>query len=298
MRGNFSNIVTTGWWPIGALLVCAVCLSVARADEPGPETASAPGAALEPQVASLESSEGFQNLITSLVRGNIPHEFEEHDGWGETRERWDGVKIWWEGLQLKTKRRKKEVKHGTWKRYQVRLVDPEQRFQIRLEDVRTGADSRPEFTVRVDARLAAFARLAQWEYGVQLIALSANAQADIRFRATCSLGSRLDPSRFPPDLLLEPEVTDADLELVDFRLQRVSQLNGSLAHELGKALHDVIEDRIDKEDRRLPEKINRQIDKNRDRLRFSIRDVLDSQWGGLATSLLGTGADADPAAPD
>ncbi len=253
-------------------------------------------ASLLPQLASLETSEGFQRLITSLVRDNIPHKFVEYDGWGETRERWDGLKVWREGLRIKTKRRKKEVKHGTWKMYRVELVNPEEYFQIRLEDIRTLPNARTEFAVCVDAKLKAFARFARWENGVQLIALSANARADVRFRAICHLGSSLDPSQFPPDVVLDPVVTQAELQLVSYRLERVSQLGGSLAFELGKALREVLERQVAKQSDRLPRKINQQIDKNRDKLRFSIRDIVGSQWSGLAKSYLGIEAAETPAA--
>ncbi len=260
-----------------------------------PATGTTSETSLAPQLASLEASEGFQRLITSIVRENIPHEFEKRDGWGETRERWDGLKIWRDGFQIKTKRRKKEVKHGSWKMYRVQLVDPVEHFQIRLESIRTLPDARTEFIVCVDAKLKAFGRFAQWEHGVQLIALSANARADVRFRATCNLGSSLDPSRFPPDVVLDPIVTQAELKLVKYRLERVSQLGGSLANELGKALREVLEDQVAKQRHKLPEKINKQIEKNRDKMRFSISDVIGSQWGGLAKSYLGVGQTDDEA---
>ena len=252
-----------------------------------------PDATAAEQLASLQNSEGFQQLITAIVRDNIPHEFEEEDGWGETKEVWDGLKIWMDGLQIKTKRRKKKAKHGSWKRYRVRLVDPEQNFQIRIANISCLPQGRTQFDLQVDTKLDAFARLAQWERGIQLIALSANATAHVRFRATCSLGATLDPSTFPPDLVLDPVVHSAELELVKFRLIRVSQIGGSIAYELGKALREILEDQVSKQRRKLPEKINRQIDKNRDDLRFSIRDVVDSKWGGLATTYLDVDQDSE-----
>ena len=58
-----------------------------------------------------------------------------------------------------------------------------------------------------------------------------------------------DLSRLPPDLILRPTVTQADLQLVDFRLQRISDVGGPIAKELGDSLEDVLQDEIN--DRRI-----------------------------------------------
>jgi hypothetical protein len=82
-------------------------------------------------------------------------------------------------------------------------------------------------------------------------------------------------------------VTEAELQVVSYRLERVSQLGGSLAFELGKTLREVLERQVAKQSDKLPRKINQQIEKNQDKLRFSIREIVDSQWSGLAKSYLG-----------
>jgi hypothetical protein len=57
-----------------------------------------------------------------------------------------------------------------------------------------------------------------------------------------------------------------------------------------------LDQELAKQNRKLPEKINRQIDKNRDRLRLSVQDLLTTQWGPLAAKQLGLG-DPQPAGP-
>jgi hypothetical protein len=44
---------------------------------------------------------------------------------------------------------------------------------------------------------------------------------------------------------------------------------------------------VAKQNAKLPDKINRQISKNRERLRLSVQDLLTSQWGPLAAKQLG-----------
>jgi hypothetical protein len=88
-------------------------------------------------------------------------------------------------------------------------------------------------------------------------------------------------------VILDPVVREAELRLVDFRLDRVSQVGGSLAHELGQQARDRLDREVAKQSAKLPDKINRQIGKNRERLRLSVQDLLTSQWGPLAAKQLG-----------
>ena len=217
-------------WTRGVLVLFAsLAVSAAVAQTPSP--AVTPPAATTP--ATAESLQALTGLVNTIVRENLPADFESRDNWGHTTDVWAGVDIRREGLQIKTKRRKKQVNDGTWKLVRVRFIEPETNLHLEVLDVRPLPAGRVEVDLAVDAKLAVFARLSQWELGVQLISLSANAQAQTQFRVRCDLGLKLDPTKLPPDVILDPVVREAELRLVDFRLDRVSQVGGSLAHELG-----------------------------------------------------------------
>jgi hypothetical protein len=64
---------------------------------------------------------------------------------------------------------------------------------------------------------------------------------------------------------------------------------------LGEEARDLLDKELAKQNQKLPSKINRQIEKNRDKLRLSVQDLLASQWGGLAAKQLGLGD--NPAEP-
>ena len=156
--------------------------------------------ATAPWVRADESGEPtkFDALVTRIVLENIPHEIVDEDDWGKTDRVWDGVRIWWEGTRLETKRRWKTVNQGTWERYRVRLIDPDERFQIQIENLRPLEDGRVAFDAQVDAALDVFARVSQWQRDVQLFSLSANATAVVRLRVSCGLAMKIDPTRIPP----------------------------------------------------------------------------------------------------
>jgi hypothetical protein len=281
-RARFARFAHT-WTSELLALFASLAVSAAVAQTPSP--AVTPPAATTP--ATAESLQALTGLVNTIVRENLPADFESRDNWGHTTDVWAGVDIRREGLQIKTKRRKKQVNDGTWKLIRVRLIEPETNLHLEVLDVRPLPAGRVEVDVAVDAKLAVFARLSQWELGVQLISLSANAQAQTQLRVRFELGLKLDPTKLPPDVILDPVVREAELRLVDFRLDRVSQVGGSLAHELGQQARDLLDREVAKQSAKLPDKINRQIGKNRERLRLSVQDLLTSQWGPLAAKQLG-----------
>ena len=279
-----------------AVRVAAVCaailaiggfvdrLGLGQQPQPGD---SGPLSAADSSTSEAASQGSLSGLITAIIRENLPDQYESKDGWGETKEVWAGVDVRRDGWQIKTKRRKKQVNHGTWKLYRVRLVEPEKELHIDLQNIRELPNGRVEFDLTADARLEVFARLAQWELGVQLISLSVNAEARTQFRVRCNLGLKMDPTKLPPDVLLDPLVNQADLRLVDFRVKRISQIGGSVARELGDQARSLLDKELAKQNEKLPGKINRQIEKNRDQLRLSVQDLLTSRWGELAAKQLG-----------
>ncbi|MCO6458029.1 MAG: hypothetical protein J5I93_22220 [Pirellulaceae bacterium] len=249
------------------------------------EPGEPPAANLVETAGPVELSDEFQTLVAGLVRANLPDKFEDLRDWGQTREMTTGLRVRREGLKLETKRKRKEVNDGTWKMYRLRVVDKDEHFQLWVDNARETESGTLAFDVTTVARLEAFGRWSVWERGVQLVSLSAEADARVRLRASCQLALRLDPSRLPPDVMLKPTVDRAELKLLDFRLRRVSDLHGPLVRQLGRALEDLVEDKLAASRDRLPEKFNRQIDKQQAKLRFSLHELLTSRWAGAARLL-------------
>lgn len=229
------------------------------------------------EVAELVES-GSKDLLRELALSAIPETYENNKHWGQTKRMWDGVHLSLDGLRLKTKRKWRDANHGTWKRYNAWLIDPEQQFDLRIESIRPVDKGRVAFEIAIDARLGLFARLSEWQHGVQLISLGIDAEAIVQMRMTCEARMRLDFEHFVPDLIIEPEVTSADLTLVHFDLHRVSNLHGPGVEQLGRSLHGVLQDEINDRRPKLVAQANRQIEKNQDKLRFSVRSLADDGW--------------------
>lgn len=226
-------------------------------------------------------SSDFQEWIGNLVRGHLPHEYEKKKNWGHTTRSFDGVSIQLKGGQLKTHRKYKQANDGTWQMYRVKLVDPAEQFEIRVANIRQHDDGHVRMEITAVANLEVFGRQALWEHGIQLFSVSAEADARVRLWAAADVATRLDPTRFPPDVFLAPEVTAARLEILDFKLRRISDLSGPLVRSLSHSAREALEEKLAEDNAKLVAKLNKSIDKQEQKLKISAADLLQSQWGKL-----------------
>jgi hypothetical protein len=275
------------------LVVLAVPLTLA-ADDPQPAsvtptpslllppepTPSAESPASEPADAFTPSPE-FQEWITKLAREQLPDQYEKKKNWGHTAKSFDGLSVRLEDGQLKTHRKFKQANDGTWQMYRVTLKDPEEKFEVRIANLRTLASGRVAMDITAVANLEVFGRQSLWQHGVQIFSISAEADARVRLFAHTEVATRLDPTRFPPDVALEPEVKTARLDIPDFRLRRLGEFSGPLVRSLSHATREALEDKLRDDNEKLVAKLNKAIDKQEKKLRLSLADVMQSKWSGL-----------------
>lgn len=226
----------------------------------------------------VDASDNINNLITNLVLESIPHTYEDDKKWGQQEERWDGVRVWRDGWEIKTKRRKKLVNHGKWQKYSATLINPEDEFGIEVNQIRQTEDGKMAFEINFVAHLAIQARHSNWVKGVQLYSISGEGSAKVRLALDCEMKINLDFGEFPPDVIFIPEVVAADLHVDEFRLDRVSKLGGEFSQQVGKAARKIMDEKIEEREEKLVKKINKQIAKKQDELRLSLAEALESEW--------------------
>ena len=235
----------------------------------------------------------LSTLVRDILLATVPPEYENTKSWGGTKEVWDGLKVSVDGLRIKTKRRKKNVNHGTWKKYSAWLVKPRDNLHVELSELHERDDGRIEFVLTVRTPLGATGRLSEWVRDVQLYSFSINAQGYLSLRMRCDMALALNFQHLPPDLLLDPVVSDAEIRLVDFRVTRISDLSGPLVHELGKNLHRILQDELHQRRDEIVRDMNEQIDKHRQHMRLSLYELL--QWDKVQ-ELIEQEGEAQPAA--
>src|SRR5688572_26507402 len=74
--------------------------------------------------------------MTEMSRHFLPLDYEDTRHWGKTKRVWDGLHVRREGLEIKTHRRWKDANHGTWTKYSVRAIDPQEKLQVTVANIR------------------------------------------------------------------------------------------------------------------------------------------------------------------
>ncbi|MDG2012914.1 MAG: hypothetical protein P8J33_05380 [Pirellulaceae bacterium] len=236
--------------------------------------------------AVFDADAAMNEFITKLVLKQMPHSYKRNKDWGKQAERWDGIKWDTKGGRIYTKRRKKKVNHGTWRQYSASLVDPEHQFSVHMTNIRAMPEQRIGFRLEFQSQLKLDARQTEWVKGVQLYSLSAEGKAAVRLAVDMTLGVRLDATRFPPDLIFEPRATSADILVSDFRIDRISKLGGEFAIQVTHLARRELDKEVAKKKAELVQKINREMEEERDNLRLSLAEAVKSKWAEIAMPYL------------
>lgn len=240
------------------------------------------------------SPDEMHELIRGLVLENLPHQYDDVKNWNKSKEVVSGLNIRMERGRLKTNRRRKTVNHGTWKRYQVELLNPKQEFDFSIDNLKSPGAGEFDFRATVVTPLRVTAQLQEWSYGAKLMSISTEAESRVRLQVDCHVSFVMDGKRFPPDVVIKPKINAADIQLIEFEVKRISHIKGAVAREIGRSMRSVIEKQIAKKRDQLPAKINKKIAKKQDRLRLSLSDLLNSKWGKVFNPL----GKADPSAAE
>ncbi|MEM9366578.1 MAG: hypothetical protein AAGD07_11330 [Planctomycetota bacterium] len=211
----------------------------------------------------------------------MPTRFEGDDDWGETKDLWAGIRFRREGWRIKTNRRRKPVNHGRWIRYQITLPDDRSLLQLDIAEIQQEPSTErwPFGGYRVTARIASPAyfetRVERWNLGVQWYSVSTSGKLSASLETTFRLAVVPDYSEVPPAVVAEMNVVDAKARLSNLQVDRVSKIGGDVAEELGDvAEKTLIKLWLNQQNDRLAERLNRQIQRKRDELRFSWSDWL------------------------
>jgi hypothetical protein len=220
--------------------------------------------------------DALASTLSQLIRDAIPLAHDKQQDWGATREVTVGYRVDGKPFHYHVHRRKKAVAHGVWKHYKLRVVDPEQDLQVRLGDLRPVGPGRMAFTLDVQSKLDAWARAKVYQYGVHLIALEVEGDVQMRLQLRGEVALEATAASGSLAIAARPVITDAKLSLDELRIRRVSDARGPLIRELSDGVRSVVEDQLNGP--QLTARLNRAIEKKRDRLVFAPADLVAAGW--------------------
>jgi hypothetical protein len=207
-------------------------------------------------------------LLTPLIADAVPREFEGQKDWGKTAKIISGLHSNGNFFKFDIHRETTEVNDGVWKKYRITLVEPEKNLQIRIENMHRLESGKYALTLFVAAKMHAWARAVVYEHGVHIISLEAEGDTSIRLWTDAEVAvETVKSSTFIPGVQLTPVVTDAKLKFDDFKLQRISDLHGKIANELGDLLRKELQKKLSGP--KLAERFNHALQKHPEKLRLS-----------------------------
>jgi hypothetical protein len=228
-----------------------------------------------PSLTSLAgiTPEVIAPLVAPIIASSIPREFEGSKDWGKTRRVTTGMRSEGNFFRFDMHRKLQEVNDGVWKKYKLTLVEPDKNLTVRIDNFRTLESGKYALTLFVAAKVHGWSRAVVYERGVHLVSLEAEGDTSIRLWLDAEVGiESVDTSSLLPGVAVLPVVTDARLKFDEFRLNRISDVKGALAHDLGDLLRNSLEKELSGP--KLAAKLNRSIQKHPERLRFTADKLL------------------------
>ncbi len=181
----------------------------------------------------------FSKIIHRVVVKQLPKEFEDASGWGKMIEVPANLPL--AGLRKLVKVGDHlEAPHGTWRRFKGKIEEPDKNLKIVVKDFKKVNEKTYRVAVDVDATILCRGEVQQWQKGLMLIGAEAAADANVTAAVVCDIGVSLNVKKFPPELNIEPKVTELGLELVDVKVRGGPILKGENGKALANDFKDVL----------------------------------------------------------
>lgn len=224
-------------------------------------------AAAQTPAAPAVSADRTAQIVAQVIADAIPREYDRKKDWGRTKEITTGLRSSGNFFKFDIHRTKSTVNDGVWKHYRATMIEPEQNLVVRIDNLRSLEAGKIAFTLFATTKLHGWGRAKVYERGVHLIALEAEADAKVSLWLDCEIALEMAPASFLTGIAVRPQVTAARMSLDEFQLTRVSNVSGPVVRELGDGIKGLIEDELNGP--KLAAKLNRSIEKRRDRLVFT-----------------------------
>jgi hypothetical protein len=252
---------------------------VVEVTEPPELVLSTEAAYQRPNHQRRDLPEEGQQFIRSVALILLPQKFDDEDGWGDEKRIQSGLNVDFDGGKLKTSRRWNMVNHGTWLRGSGELVDPLNTFTLRAIQLPDPDEETQRYEMHTSAKLQVNGRQQQWNYGVMLWSISADAVVDLSLHAVFDVKSEVVTTDKGTRLRFVPTVTQATAKMENFRLQRISHLKGTVVQGHGEVIEELIQMRLRHENKDLPARINKAIKKKPEKLEIPF-DI--GGWFGIS----------------
>lgn len=216
---------------LSGLLLCA--LAPAWADD-------------EPKANAQKDYADFSRLIHKMVIKELPKELEDRSGWGQMVPLTE--KLRFPNLP-RTRVRvgdKEGYPHGLWKKFKVHINDPDKDLKINVREFSKVDAKLFHLVVDTEVAFAGEGEIQNWQKGLALGKVAGQADAMLGLGTAFDVGVILNTKKFPPEVNIEPKLTDLQIDLKEFNLRRLVNpttniaLEGESAKKIGDDMKDML----------------------------------------------------------
>jgi hypothetical protein len=221
----------------------------------------------EPRRPEEKDYAEFSKLIHQVVVKQLPKVFEDSSGWGQTVPIPPKLTL----PKLRTRIKvgdKEELPHGLWRKIKVWMTTPAKDLQIRVRDFKSVDGKTYRLVIEADALLHADVDAQHWQKGLTLGGFTAQADVALNVLLNCDVQVSLVGKKFPPELKIEPKITDLKTDLKDFTLKQVAMkkiaigIEGDAAKDVGNKFKDVLQQLLHSAEPAIKAKANEAIAKS------------------------------------
>ena len=259
-------------------------------------TPSQPATTPPATAPAASPNQALAEMAKEVLLKSLPPEYEKRENWGHQKDvvtgyEWRQIDGHWQPQKVT-----KKLNDGQWRMYRVKFDNAARNLQIRFTTPHQAEDGRTAFQVFLTAKLGVEAAQEQWTMGIKGLNFQVAGEATISARLDLSVAIHPVLGAGFGTIEVQPEVTAVDLRLVDLSLKRLDIIHGDLARELGHAFEDILAGELHKKEREITKKINLEITKHQDKLRFSASQIAEIGWEKIQGLLSATSGSSTPPA--
>ncbi|QDU22600.1 hypothetical protein [Urbifossiella limnaea] len=200
--------------------------------------AAAPGRQPDPaDVKALEST------LRALLLKNLPEPLvSSSDDWGRQAEGVVGHKFHKDGLRLRTEQLRGMRNDGTWRKIELRAVNPSHTLGLGIVEAAYPEPGRATFTAHVGTDCAIKFEQQLWRNGTRLYSGETRARCRAAVAMKCEAVTRVErkDGGIIPDVVCRLKVTDAQLFYEKLVVEHTAGIGGDGARVLGDAVIETV----------------------------------------------------------
>lgn len=204
----------------------------------------------------------LQNAVATVVKASLPKPlYRGSSHWGETTPTPNGVKWVGDGVLKKPVLQYANKNHGTWRKYDVVLLEkaPEP-LKLRLDCLTPAGKNTLTFDLHLDADLHFTIEQENWNHGVKLFDGTARGTLHFTLRMKCESKLVVEPGGgLLPVIKYRFRVVEATPSYSQLKFTHVPGLGGDAAEKLGKWAHEALQQWKPSLERKLIDKLTQRL---------------------------------------